>query len=220
MRRSGDERLRRSTSPMRGEVILPLPPGRPLPLLCRLPHRRVLRADAAAPPRRTRPRTSLGDPPRLRSRNPGGIRPCRLSPVGPMGAKAVVHSSARRNGASPSGRAPNRGRAHGPRQRGAPHRGESDGRRVSLSTVRRSRGMCAVGFSPGTPLANTPGNGAPGNARVPPADGLQRVHSARPPRHGGGGTASPRTSSQPWNTRARPVNRTVGYCRPSVSSER
>ena len=37
---------------------------------------------------------------------------------------------------------------------------------------------------------------------------------------GGPGTASPRTSSQPWNTSARPVNRTVGYSRPSVSSDR
>ena len=37
---------------------------------------------------------------------------------------------------------------------------------------------------------------------------------------GGATTASPRTSSQPWNTSARPVNRTVGYSRSSVSSDR
>ena len=33
-------------------------------------------------------------------------------------------------------------------------------------------------------------------------------------------TASPRTGSHPWNTSAKPVNRTVGYSRPSVSSDR
>ena len=46
MRRSGDERLRRSTSPMHDEITLSSRRVAPLPPFCRLPRRRVLRVDS------------------------------------------------------------------------------------------------------------------------------------------------------------------------------